>query len=72
MTDLTGYPELTPYQGGWCANDLLPEALSESDRATAIGHVRKLGDRLAREGCRASSRSTCCWTPTPARYTPGS
>jgi len=50
MTDLTGYPELTPYKGGWCGNDLFPEALSESDRAAAIGHVRKLGDRLAREG----------------------
>ena len=24
MTDLTGYPELTPYKGGWCGNDLLP------------------------------------------------
>ncbi len=52
MTDLTGYPELTPYKGGWCGNDLFPEALSETDRATAIGHVRKLGDRLAREGYR--------------------
>jgi biotin carboxylase len=50
MTDLTGYPELTPYKGGWCGNDLFPEALSEADRAVAIGHVRKLGDRLAREG----------------------
>jgi biotin carboxylase len=50
MTDLTGYPELTPYPGGWCGNDLFPDALSETDRATAIGHVRKLGDRLAREG----------------------
>jgi biotin carboxylase len=50
MTDLTGYPELTPYKGGWCGNDLFPEALSESDRAAAISHVRKLGDRLAREG----------------------
>src|SRR4029453_15056394 len=29
MTDLTGYPELTPYRGGWCGNDLFPEALSE-------------------------------------------
>ncbi len=27
MTDLTGYPELTPYSGGWCGNDLFPEAL---------------------------------------------
>ena len=36
MTDLTGYPELTPYKGGWCGNDLFPEALSETQRATAI------------------------------------
>jgi biotin carboxylase len=50
MTDLTGYPELTPYKGGWCGNDLFPEALSEAHRATAISHVRKLGDRLAKEG----------------------
>jgi biotin carboxylase len=52
MTDLTGYPELTPYPGGWCGNDLFPDALSETDRATAISLVRKLGDRLAREGYR--------------------
>src|SRR5258707_6424153 len=50
MTDLTGYPELTPYKGGWCGNDLFPEALSEADRATAISLVRKLGGRLAQEG----------------------
>jgi biotin carboxylase len=50
MTDLTGYPELTPYPGGWCGNDLFPDALSEADRASAINHVRKLGDRLASEG----------------------
>jgi biotin carboxylase len=50
MTDLTGYPELTPYKGGWCGNDLFPEALPDSHRETAIGHVRRLGDRLAKEG----------------------
>jgi len=50
MTDLTGYPELTPYKGGWCGNDLFPEALSDDHRATAISHVRKMGDRLAQEG----------------------
>lgn len=50
MTDLTGYPELTPYRGGWCGNDLFPEALSEANRATAISHVRRLGDRLRQEG----------------------
>nr|WP_083170898.1 biotin carboxylase [Mycobacterium aquaticum] len=52
MTDLTGYPELTPYKGGWCGNDLFPEALSDEQRATAISHVRKMGDRLAKEGYR--------------------
>jgi biotin carboxylase len=52
MTDLTGYPELTPYKGGWCGNDLFPEALSENHRAIAISHVQKMGDRLAQEGYR--------------------
>lgn len=52
MTDLTGYPELTPYRGGWCGNDLFPEALSEQHRATAIRHVQRLGDRLRKEGYR--------------------
>ena len=52
MTDLTGYPELTPYKGGWCGNDLFPEALSDEHRATAIEHVRRLGDRLGQEGYR--------------------
>ncbi len=50
MTDLTGYPELTPYKGGWCGNDLFPNALSDTHRAAAIENVRKLGDRLAQEG----------------------
>ena len=50
MTDLTGYPELTPYKGGWCGNDLFPEALTAEQRALAIDHVRRLGDRLAQEG----------------------
>lgn len=50
MTDLTGYSELTPYKGGWCGNDLFPDALTPEQRATAISHVRKLGDRLAKEG----------------------
>jgi hypothetical protein len=52
MTDLTGYPELTPYEGGWCGNDLFPDALSGTQRAAAIDLVRRLGDRLAQEGYR--------------------
>jgi biotin carboxylase len=50
MTDLTGYPELTPYKGGWCGNDLYPEALSEGHRATATELIRRLGSRVAQEG----------------------
>src|SRR5271165_2867391 len=50
MTDLTGYPELTPYKGGWCGNDLFPEALTDSQRARAIELVRRLGARLADGG----------------------
>jgi len=50
MTDLTGYAELTPYRGGWCGNDLYPEALTETQRARAIEHVSRLGDRLRQEG----------------------
>ena len=25
MAELTGFPELTPYDGGWCGNDVSPE-----------------------------------------------
>lgn len=50
MTDLTGYPELTPYKGGWCGNDLFPEALSDEHRAKASELARRLGGRLRQEG----------------------
>ncbi len=52
MTDLTGYPELTPHKGGWCGNDIFPEALSQEHRERARVLTQKLGDRLAREGYR--------------------
>jgi hypothetical protein len=50
MNDLTGYPELTPYQGGWCGNDLFPESLSDEHRAKAVELIRRLGGRLGQEG----------------------
>jgi hypothetical protein len=52
MTDLTGYPELTPYQGGWCGNDVFPEVLAPEHRARARELTQKLGARLAEEGYR--------------------
>ena len=52
MTDLTGYPELTPHKGGWCGNDIFPDALSPEHRERARVLTQKLGDRLAAEGYR--------------------
>ena len=52
MNDLTGYPELTPHKGGWCGNDIFPEALSPEHRERARVLTQKLGDRLAAEGYR--------------------
>jgi biotin carboxylase len=52
MTDLTGHPELTPHKGGWCGNDIFPEALSAEHRERARVLTQKLGERLAGEGYR--------------------
>jgi biotin carboxylase len=52
MTDLTGHPELTPCQGGWCGNDIFPDAVSPEHRERARQLTRKLGDRLVEEGYR--------------------
>jgi biotin carboxylase len=52
MTDLTGHPELTPHKGGWCGNDIFPEALSPEHQERARVLTQKLGDRLAAEGYR--------------------
>jgi hypothetical protein len=50
MTELTGFPELTPYAGGWCGNDVFAEVLSERHRKQAREYVQAMGDRLRREG----------------------
>ena len=50
MTDLTGYPELTPYEGGWCGNDVFPQALAPEHRTRAIELVQRFGERLRQEG----------------------
>jgi hypothetical protein len=52
MSELTGYPELTPYAGGWCGNEMFPEVLSGELRRRSVDLVRRLGDRLAQEGYR--------------------
>jgi len=51
QVDLTGFQELTPYQGGWCGNDCAPISLSgHQDKIRQM--ARRLGDRLYEEGYR--------------------
>ncbi len=52
MTELIGHPELTPYKGGWCGNEMYPDAMSGEARVKANQLVRRLGDRLSGEGYR--------------------
>jgi hypothetical protein len=52
MTELTGFPELTPYDGGWCGNDVSPDVLTESQRALARERTIAMGERLRQEGYR--------------------
>jgi hypothetical protein len=52
MTELTGYPELTPYGGGWCGNDVFPGALTAEHRRLARAYTQAMGERLRQEGYR--------------------
>jgi hypothetical protein len=52
MSELTGHPQLTPYRGGWCGNEMYPEVLTEDLRRKAGDLVWRLGDRLSAEGYR--------------------
>ncbi|MDN5760940.1 MAG: biotin carboxylase [Microlunatus sp.] len=52
MTELTGHPELTPYRGGWCGNEMFPDVLDDDLRRRAADLVRRLGHRLGQEGYR--------------------
>ncbi|MBT5953456.1 biotin carboxylase [bacterium] len=46
LTELIGYPELTPYKGGWCGNELFPEAFSDDVKKQAAEMTERLGDAL--------------------------
>jgi biotin carboxylase len=52
VASLIGHPELTPYKGGWCGNDIFPEVLTDSQRTVAGAMTQRLGARLAKEGYR--------------------
>ncbi len=50
MAELTGFPELTPYDGGWCGNDVSPDVFTEKQRTFARARTVAMGERLRREG----------------------
>jgi hypothetical protein len=52
MAELAGFPELTPYGGGWCGNDVSSTVLTDRHREIARKRTRAMGDRLAAEGYR--------------------
>jgi hypothetical protein len=52
MTELVGFPTLTPFRGGWCGNELVGDALDADLRLRARRATEALGRRLKRAGYR--------------------
>ena len=50
MTELAGFPELTPYKGGWCGNDAARRAAAEGAADRRARPDAAMGDRLRQEG----------------------
>jgi biotin carboxylase len=40
MTELVGFKELTPYKGGWCGNEIFPNAFTPEIRAKAAKYTQ--------------------------------
>jgi hypothetical protein len=52
MTELVGFPELTPYRGGWCGNEIFANAFSRKVREQARAYTFAFGNQLREEGYR--------------------
>ncbi len=50
MTELVGFKELTPYKGGWCGNEIYPDAFPKKLRKQAHDYTRLFGEQLRKEG----------------------
>jgi D-alanine-D-alanine ligase-like ATP-grasp enzyme len=50
MTELVGFKELTPYKGGWCGNEIYPEAFNADIREKARKYTQLFGNQLRKEG----------------------
>jgi hypothetical protein len=52
MTELVGFKELTPYRGGWCGNEIFPNAFPKKVLEQAREYTFKFGEQLREEGYR--------------------
>ena len=52
MTELVGFPELTPYRGGWCGNEVFAGAFDAAIRANARAAAFAFGEELRKLGYR--------------------
>jgi D-alanine-D-alanine ligase-like ATP-grasp enzyme len=52
MTELVGFPELTPYKGGWCGNEIFADSFTARIRAQARDLTFRFGEQLRKEGYR--------------------
>jgi hypothetical protein len=50
MTELVGFKELTPYKGGWCGNEIYPNAFNADIREKAKKYTQQFGNQLRKEG----------------------
>jgi hypothetical protein len=50
MTELVGFKQLTPYKGGWCGNEIYPDAFNSSIRKKAREYTQLFGNQLRKEG----------------------
>ncbi len=50
MTELVGFPELTPYRGGWCGNEVFAGAFDAGVRARAREAAFAFGEELRTMG----------------------
>lgn len=50
MTELVGFPDLTPYKGGWCGNEVFAGAFDRRIRKNARRAAMAFGDQLREMG----------------------
>lgn len=50
MTELVGFKKLTPYKGGWCGNEIYPNAFTPEIRDKATKYTQLFGNQLRKEG----------------------